>query len=103
MQIFNVHIFGTDIEWFKNLSCAAKKQWIKDNTNQKDDGLIKEFLNSKQTGSTPCCEGCKGHKPAQDGNISAGVPKTAVNTDKKHTAKSSRGANAKGGTNPDTA
>ena len=59
MDIFNIKIFGKDIEWFCNLAKENQKQWILDNTNQKNEVLIDEFLNAPFNTKNSGC-GCCG-------------------------------------------
>ncbi len=87
MKIFNVDIFSTDAEWFINQSREVKKQWILDNTNQKNDYLIEEFLNSNTIVKTENCINCgtlddKIINPFTDGNKRKTIP-TEVATDTK--------------------
>jgi hypothetical protein len=75
MDIFNVKIFGGDIEWFCNLAKENQKQWILDNTNQKNEVLIDDFLNAPFNTKNSGC-GCCGQlndkieNPFKNGNIS---------------------------------
>lgn len=64
MQVFNVQIFGTDAEIFMKMSCADKKKWIKEKTNQKDNTLIEDFLKTVKLGDAEC-DGCKKAKNEQ--------------------------------------
>lgn len=73
MKIFNVEIFHSDADHFLALSCADKKEWIKENTNQTNDELIEEFIKTVVKGEDECA-GCKKAKSKPDG-ISKGVPK----------------------------
>lgn len=58
MTIFNKIISTEDAKEFCKLSKNAKIEWIKKFTNQQDDGLILEFLNSSpQIASEKGC-GC---------------------------------------------
>ena len=69
MEIFNIQIFGDDVKGFTHLSCSAKKEWIKTHTNQSNDVLIDEFLQSNYVKKNVCCAKC-GEKYIKDGNIS---------------------------------
>lgn len=61
IQIFDKQLFGSDAEAFLSWDCAQKKQWIKDNTNQKNDALIDEFLLTVRNSDDECI-GCKEKK-----------------------------------------
>jgi hypothetical protein len=58
MEIFNVQIFGDCAKGFLELCCSKKKEWIKTNTNQSDDALIDEFLQSNYIKKNVCCAKC---------------------------------------------
>jgi hypothetical protein len=62
MVIFNVEIFGTDKEWFCNLTASEQVAWIKTNTNQLDDALINEFLSNSLHNRQDYCYTCRGNK-----------------------------------------
>lgn len=62
MVIFNVEIFGTDKEWFCNLTASEQVAWIKTNTNQLDDTLINEFLSNSLHNRQDYCYTCRGNK-----------------------------------------
>lgn len=64
MKIFNVTINGKDADNFMDLSCDAKKEWIKANTNQQNDDLINAFIKSVKRGTDEECQGCKDKKAA---------------------------------------
>ncbi len=66
MEIFNVQIFGDDAKGFLHLSCSAKKEWIKTNTNQSNDVLIEEFLQSNYIKKNVCCAKCGEKYKAND-------------------------------------
>ena len=72
MTIFEIQIWGETAEYFCSLTAENKVQWIKDNTSQKDDVIINEFLQSKYKGTKVCCAKC-GEKHLKDGNISETV------------------------------
>lgn len=59
MIIFNVELNGNDAKWFCSLSKEEKINWIKSNTNQKNDILIEEFLSSPIK-EKKCGCGCNG-------------------------------------------
>lgn len=73
MQVFNVHIFGKDADWFMSLGCQAKKDWIKANTNQTNDDLIDKFVKNCNRGSDDECLDCKKSKQNATNNISSTV------------------------------
>ena len=62
MEIFNIQIFGETADNFMKLSCAKKKEFVKKNTNQKNDILIDEFLKAVVRGNDEECKGCKDAK-----------------------------------------
>lgn len=70
MQIFDKHLFDTDAKWFREACKVEQKKWILENTNQKDESLIEEFLNSKMNEGKEECQSCKDKK--NDSNISKG-------------------------------
>jgi hypothetical protein len=79
IQIFNVQLFGSDADWFCNLSITEQVNWIRSNTNQLDDTLINEFLSNAVHNRQDYCFTCRGNKEkisiakiAQNGNISKG-------------------------------
>jgi len=65
MQIFNIEIFGETADKFMAMSCADKKKFIKENSNQQSDELIDEFLKSVNRGNDEECHGCKEAKNEQ--------------------------------------
>ena len=74
MQIFNIELFGTDEQWFCNLTITEQIEWIKNNTNQNNDELINEFLNRPyfiESGCVKC--GKLDNKFIPNGNFSKGV------------------------------
>lgn len=73
MQVFNVHIYGKDADWFMNLGCAKKKDWIKANTNQTNEDLIDKFVKNCNRGNDDECLDCKKAKQNATNNISVGV------------------------------
>ena len=70
MEIFGKHIFGSDAEQFKSLPILNQVEWIKKNTNQKNDDLIDEFLSNIPENNDKQCLNC-----GTNGNISKGVSK----------------------------
>jgi hypothetical protein len=79
IQIFNVQLFGSDADWFCNLSITKQVNWIRSNTNQLDDTLINEFLSNAVHNRQDYCFTCRGNKEkisiakiAENGNISEG-------------------------------
>lgn len=78
MDIFNIKIWGVVADDFMALSCAKKKQWIKDHTNQKDDAQIELFLKHQVRGVDGYeCGGCKEEKNAK---ANQSKPNEAANT-----------------------
>lgn len=60
LKIFNVELFNEDVSFFCKLSRKEKTDWIKENTNQKNATLIKEFLDTYETLKKDNCGcGCK--------------------------------------------
>jgi hypothetical protein len=79
IQIFNVQLFGSDADWFCNLSITEQVNWIRSNTNQLDDTLINEFLSNAVHNRQDYCFTCRGNKEkisiakiVENGNISEG-------------------------------
>lgn len=70
MEIFGKHIFGSDAEQFKSLPILNQVEWIKKNTNQKNDDLIDEFLSNIPENNDKQCLNC-----GTNGNIGKGIPK----------------------------
>jgi hypothetical protein len=98
IQIFNVQLFGSDADWFCNLSITEQVNWIRSNTNQLDDTLINEFLSNAVHNRQDYCFTCRGNKEkisiakiAENGNISKGneqevtavVEPTSVNANRR--------------------
>lgn len=67
MEIFNKQIFGSDADYFKQLSVIKQVEWIKKYTNQQNDDLINEFLSNIPENNDKNCLDC--------GNISKGISK----------------------------
>lgn len=65
MDIFNIKIWGETADKFMAMSCADKKKFIKENSNQQSDELIDEFLKSVNRGNDEECHGCKEAKNEQ--------------------------------------
>jgi len=59
LNIFDVFLFESDVEWFINLSKAEKIAWILENTKQTDENLINEFVLNPKITNTKHCIGCK--------------------------------------------
>ena len=83
MTIFNVEIFGSDADWFCNLSVSEQITWIRNNTNQVNDALINEFLSTSLHNRKEYCFTCRDKKQkvsiakiVEDGNISKGNEQT---------------------------
>ena len=69
IQLFNIQLNGIDAENFCKLSKEKKVEYIKTHTNQSDDILIDELLNSSLK-KLDCGCGCGGNQSG-DGNISS--------------------------------
>jgi len=79
MTIFNIELFGSDADWFCNLTVSEQVTWIKSNTNQVNDDLISEFLKTPLNSKKEYCIPCRDKKQklsiakiVEDGNISKG-------------------------------
>ena len=97
MQIFNIEIFGETADKFMAMSCADKKKFIKENSNQQSDELIEQFLKSVNRGNDDECHGCKKAKNEQP----KGNPETiAAATEPIGTTSDGKGGNRKGGNKP---
>ena len=90
MQVFNVHIYGKDADWFMSLGCDAKKDWIKANTNQTNETLIDNFVKNCNRGNDNECLDCKRTKQNGANNISTSVSdqEPSVSTIGEDTAES---------------
>lgn len=97
MTIFEIQIWGETAEYFCSLTADNKVQWIKDNTSQKDDVIINEFLKSGYKGSKVCCAKC-GEKHIKDGNISETISNSVATftQDNDTSGVSTRGNNKRG-------
>lgn len=62
ITIFNVQLFGSDAEWFCDLSVTEQINWIRNNTNQLDDNLINEFLSNAVHNRQDYCFTCRDNK-----------------------------------------
>jgi hypothetical protein len=82
MEIFNKQIFGSDAESFLTLCKEEKKQWILDNTSQKNDILIDEFIKNPKISKECKCLDCGKNKSNESNPISAKASKVAkpINT-----------------------
>ena len=58
MEIFGKYIFGSDAEQFKSLPILNQVEWIKKNTNQKNNDLIDEFLSNIPENNDKNCIDC---------------------------------------------
>jgi len=58
LPIFNVFINGDDIDYFCALSREEQFNWILKNTNQRNETLINEFLDSPIITQNVDCVGC---------------------------------------------
>ena len=74
IEIFNVQLFGSDADFFLNLSKEDKRLWILSNTNQKSEILIHDFLCTCKKSGKKCTDCGK--------NISSGIPKEVANSSK---------------------
>ena len=77
MEIFNKQIFGSDAEAFLTLCKEEKKQWILDNTSQKNDILIDDFIKNPKISKECKCLDCGKNKSNEPNQISAKVAKVA--------------------------
>lgn len=93
MNIFNKQIFGSDAQWFLDQSCANKKKWIKENTNQQNDVLIDEFIKSVRPDKDGECQGCKDKK---NETVAKTVPAEVANpvVDNDASGNSAKGNNS---------
>jgi len=97
MTIFNIELFGSDADWFCGLSKEEQFAWIKANTNQTNDDLINQFLNTPLKNKKEYCFTCRDKKQkisiakiVQDGNISKGNEQEIAKNNKRTSSKSSR-------------
>ena len=104
MTIFNVELFGSDAEWFCNLSVSEQITWIRNNTNQVNDALINEFLSTSLHNRKEYCFTCRDKKQrvsiskiVENGNISKGNEQTVEPSGERIISKESskRGNNRK--------
>ena len=58
MKIFNKEIFGSDADQWLELSSCDKLKWIKANTNQQSDEIIKDFIKVATKGKDCKCLDC---------------------------------------------
>lgn len=58
MEIFNKQIFGSDADYFKQMSVIEQVEWIKTYTNQQNDDLINEFLSNIPENNDKNCLDC---------------------------------------------
>ena len=98
IQLFNIQLNGIDAEKFCKLSKEKKVEYIKTHTNQSDDILIDELLNSSLK-KLDCGCGCGGNQSG-NGNISSNDAETStiVKQDNSSSGDGKRGIN-KGGKN----
>jgi len=71
MEVFGVHIFGSDATQWLALCKDQKKEWILKYTNQKDESLINDFVNNPNITKECKCLDCGKNK--KDG-ISKSIP-----------------------------
>ena len=92
MQIFNIEIFGETADKFMAMSCADKKKFIKENSNQQSDELIEQFLKSVNRGNDDECHGCKKAKNEQP---KTNTPEVTAAIEPANVAGNSSGASDK--------
>ena len=97
MTIFNIELFGSDADWFCNLTVSEQATWIKANTNQVNDDLISEFLKTPLNSKKEYCIPCRDKKQklsiakiVEDGNISKGNEQEIAPTSERKNTKNSR-------------
>jgi hypothetical protein len=97
MTIFNIELFGSDADWFCNLTVSEQITWIKSNTNQVNDDLISEFLKTPLNSKKEYCIPCRDKKQklsiakiVEDGNISKGNEQEVEPTSERTNVKNSR-------------
>ena len=97
MTIFNIELFGSDSDWFCNLTVSEQITWIKSNTNQVNDDLISEFLKTPLNSKKEYCIPCRDKKQklsiakiVEDGNISKGNEQEVEPTSERTNFKNSR-------------
>lgn len=97
MTIFNIELFGSDADWFCNLSKSEQFAWIKINTNQVNDYLINDFLGTPLNNKKEYCIPCRDKKQklsiakiVEDGNISKGNEQEVTPISERTDVKSSR-------------
>ena len=98
IQLFNIQLNGIDAKNFCKLSREKKVEFIKIHTNQTEDFLIDELLNSSLK-KLDCGCGCVGNQSG-NGNISSDDAEASTIVEQNNSTKgvSKRGVN-KGGTN----
>lgn len=102
IQIFNIKLNGDDVKSFCEMTKEQKVAFIKEQTNQKNDDIINEFLSQPlQSGDCGC--GCGGSKTVSNGNIGSGNAEadSVAKQNNSPSGNGKRGAN-KGGKNPKT-
>ena len=97
MQIFNIEIFGETADKFMAMSCADKKKFIKENSNQQSDELIEQFLKSVNRGNDEECHGCKKAKNEQP---KTNTPEVTAAIEPIDAPSDGKGGNRKGGNKP---
>ena len=97
MKIFNIQLFGSDADWFCELSKTKQLAWVKANTNQNDDAIINEFLATCSNKKDEYCYTCRDNKQrvsiakiVEDGNISKGNEQEVTTIVEPTTSKKSR-------------
>jgi hypothetical protein len=77
MEIFNKHIFGSDADYFKQLSVIEQVNWIKKNTNQQNDDLINEFLSNIPENNDKNCIDCGNKRKGISKKIESNTEQTS--------------------------
>lgn len=78
MEIFNKHIFGSDADYFKQLSVIEQVDWIKKYTNQQNDDLINEFLSNIPENNDKNCLDCGNKRKGISEKTATDVEQTDV-------------------------
>lgn len=63
-EIFNVVLNAKDVNTYNKMPQEEKAEWIKKNTNQKDDNLINAFVYGKDISTGVSAKTPKSPKPA---------------------------------------
>jgi hypothetical protein len=96
MTIFNIQLFGSDADWFCELSKTKQLAWVKANTNQNNDTVINEFLATCSNKKDDYCYTCRDNKQrvsiakiVENGNISKGNEQEVTTVVEPTTSKKS--------------